>query len=125
MDADSDIGTPVSVGRKRPLGSGRAHSLVNRSATQASSSNGFKPGVSQSSFGAGSTSRSKPPIKGGGGAFKTQGEEELEDLENEEYNYLLSKMEMEEKLAEMMRKQKKADAKANRPAKSFLLDYLD
>ena len=71
IDTDSDIGTPVSMGRKKPLGSTRANSLVNRSAnpSQTSGAGGFKPATSQSSFGA--TSRSKPPIKGGGGAFKT------------------------------------------------------
>ena len=106
MDSDSDLGTPVSIGRKKPVGSTRAHSFVNRSANP-SQTGGFKPNTSTSSFGA--TSRSKPPIKGGGGAFKTQDEEDLEDLELEEFNFIHAKMELEEKLDEYKKKQDKAD----------------
>jgi len=47
IDPDSDIGTPVSVGRKKPLGTVRANSLANRSVHAASTtSGGFKPGAS-------------------------------------------------------------------------------
>lgn len=105
MDSDSELGTPVSMGRKKPLGSTRAHSLVNRSANPSQTSTsgaGFKPATSQSSFGA--TSRSKPPIKGGGGAFKTQDEEEMEEFENEEFAFIHAKMELEDKLADFKKK---------------------
>jgi hypothetical protein len=102
MDSDSDIGTPVSIGRKKPMGSTRAHSFVNRSANP-SQTGGFKPNTSTSSFGT-TISRSKPPIKGGGGAFKTQDEEELEDLENEEFAFIHAKMELEDRLEEFRKK---------------------
>jgi len=68
---DSGLNTPQDMQRKKaPLG--RPGSLVNKSV----SSSVFKPGDSQNSF---STTRSKPLVKGGGGALKEK--DDMEDME--------------------------------------------
>lgn len=82
IDSTHDgIVTPSEIGRKKPL-VGRTLSQVNKSVSGATSNKGsvFDPGQSITSF---ASARSKPPIKGGGGAFKTQkddGDLEFDDL---------------------------------------------
>ena len=92
--------------KKAPLG--KPGSIVAKSVI---SGGGFKPGDSQNSF---STTRSKPLVKGGGGALKEKDDmEDMEfgDLQNEEYEFLMAKMDMEQAIHTIKLKNEKSEAK--------------
>jgi len=118
---DSGLNTPQDMQRKKaPLG--RPGSLVNKSV----SSSVFKPGDSQNSF---STTRSKPLVKGGGGALKEKDDmEDMEfgDLQNEEYEFLMAKMDMEQAIHTIKLKNEKIETKEDNDKKDgeFFMKFM-
>lgn len=66
----------------------------------------------------------KLPVKGGGGAFKNPEDEEFTDLQNEEYEMMIAKMDLESSIHDMQLKLEKDKMEEEKNNNSFLLQFL-